>query len=37
MFEEKSRFDVRGIRYEWRTYEVRLKDMDGNEIVIAEI
>lgn len=24
------------IRYEWGTYEVRLNDTDGNEIVIAE-
>ncbi len=24
------------IRYEWGTYEVRLQDIDGNEIVIAE-
>ncbi len=24
------------IRYDWRTYEVRLNDLDGNEIVLAE-
>lgn len=24
------------IRYDWGTYEVRLNDMDGNEIVISE-
>ena len=24
------------VRYDWGTYEVRLKDIDGNEIVIAE-
>ncbi|WP_270505232.1 VOC family protein [Eubacterium limosum] len=24
------------VRYDWGTYEVRLKDTDGNEIVIAE-
>ena len=24
------------IRYEWGTYEVRLNDIDGNEIVITE-
>lgn len=24
------------IRYDWGTYEVRLKDIDGNEIVISE-
>lgn len=24
------------IRYDWGTYEVRLSDMDGNEIVIVE-
>ncbi|MGX8834535.1 VOC family protein [Amedibacillus sp. YH-ame6] len=24
------------IRYDWGTYEVRLHDIDGNEIVIAE-
>ncbi len=24
------------VRYEWGTYEVRLSDIDGNEIVIAE-
>ena len=24
------------IRYDWETYEVRLSDIDGNEIVIAE-
>lgn len=24
------------IRYDWGTYEVRLSDIDGNEIVIAE-
>lgn len=24
------------IRYEWGTYEVRLSDIDGNEIVIVE-
>lgn len=25
------------VRYDWGTYEVRLNDMDGNEIVIMEI
>lgn len=25
------------IRYDWGTYEVRLKDIEGNEIVITEI
>lgn len=25
------------VRYDWGTYEVRLKDIDGNEIVIAEL
>ncbi|TDW26376.1 glyoxalase/bleomycin resistance protein/dioxygenase superfamily protein [Breznakia blatticola] len=25
------------IRYDWGTYEVRLNDIDGNEIVIVEI
>ena len=24
------------IRYDWGTYEVRLSDIDGNEIVIVE-
>ena len=24
------------VRYDWGTYEVRLSDIDGNEIVIAE-
>lgn len=24
------------IRYDWGTYEVRLNDIDGNEVVIAE-
>ena len=24
------------IRYDWGTYEVRLNDIDGNEIVIVE-
>ena len=24
------------VRYDWGTYEVRLQDIDGNEIVIAE-
>lgn len=24
------------IRYDWGTYEVRLNDLDGNEIVLAE-
>ena len=24
------------VRYDWGTYEVRLNDIDGNEIVIAE-
>lgn len=24
------------IRYDWGTYEVRLNDLDGNEVVIAE-
>lgn len=24
------------IKYEWGTYEVRLRDLDGNEIVIVE-
>ena len=25
------------IRYDWGTYEVRLNDIDGNEIVIVEL
>ena len=25
------------IRYDWDTYEVRLNDIDGNEIVIVEL
>ncbi len=25
------------IRYDWGTYEVRLQDVDGNEIVIVEL
>ena len=25
------------VRYDWGTYEVRLNDLDGNEIVIMEI
>lgn len=25
------------VRYEWGTYELRLNDIDGNEIVIAEL
>ena len=24
------------VRYDWGTYEVRLSDVDGNEIVIVE-
>ena len=24
------------VRYDWETYELQLKDIDGNEIVIAE-
>ena len=27
---------MEAIRYEWGTYEVRLNDIDGNEIVITE-
>lgn len=26
----------KAIRYDWETYEVRLSDIDGNEVVIVE-
>jgi len=25
------------VRFEWGTYELRLKDLDGNEVVIVEV
>ena len=25
------------IRYDWGTYEVRLSDIDGNEVVVVEL
>jgi hypothetical protein len=25
------------VRYDWGTYEVRLNDIDGNEVVICEL
>lgn len=33
---EKGIFVSEAIRYDWGTYEVRLNDIDGNEIVIVE-
>lgn len=33
---EKGVSMSKAIRYDWGTYEVRLSDIDGNEIVIAE-
>ena len=33
---EKGLILSEAIRYDWGTYEVRLNDIDGNEIVIAE-
>lgn len=33
---EKGLSPADAIRYEWGTYEVRLRDIDGNEIVLVE-
>ena len=35
-FKEKGLALSEAIRYDWGTYEVRLSDIDGNEIVIVE-
>lgn len=34
--QEKGLSLSEAIRYDWGTYEVRLSDIDGNEVVIAE-
>lgn len=36
MLNEKSVVMGEAVRYDWGTYEARLQDPDGNEIVIFE-